>query len=79
MPKEKSISTPSGETGQAKEIGFRSLNEDWNSYLLDDGTVVRIKLVAKTIYKSDELRDDDGDPVYVVESQNVMVVSASEN
>ncbi len=73
------IPGPDGNPVQATEIGFRSSGEHWNEYLLDDGSVMRIKLVATSALRVDDMFDDEGNPVYVVQSTNVMNVSASED
>lgn len=61
------------------EVGFRSSGENWNEYLLDDGTVFRIKLVVTDIYRVDGAYDDQGNPQYVAKSTNVAAVSASDD
>lgn len=58
------------------EVGFRPSGEHWNEYLLDDGTLVRIKLVVTEVVRIDDAYDSNGEPVYVVNSTNVMRVSA---
>lgn len=60
------------------EVGFRSSGENWNEYLTDDGTVIRVKLVATEILRLDDQFDAQGNPIYVVGSQNVIVISAPE-
>lgn len=75
MPRRKTITGPDGHPHQVNEIGFRPDSEHWNTYLLDDGTVLRVKLIVKTVYKADELRNPDGDPVYLIESENTVVAS----
>lgn len=64
---------------EGTEIGFRPSGEHWNEYLLDDGTVVRIKLVLTSVVRVDGMYDDNGEPVYLVNSQNVMGVSSPED
>lgn len=61
------------------EVGFRTSGEHWNEYLLDDGTVLRIKLVATEILRIDGEFDAQGNPAYVVASTNVTAVSASQD
>lgn len=63
----------------ATEVGFRPAGEHWNEYLLDDGTVVRIKLVVTSVVRVDGQFDNDGDPLYMVNSTNVMGVSSPED
>ena len=48
----------------------------WNEYLLDDGTVARIKLVVANVFRVDGQTDGKGQPVYVIESTNVTSISA---
>ena len=42
---------------------------------MDDGTVLKIKLVVTRVVRIDDLYDDQGDPVYVAQSTNVIVAS----
>lgn len=51
-------------------------DEHWNEYLLDDGSVVRVKLVLTEIIRIDDAHDDQGNPVYALNSTNVVSVSA---
>ena len=61
---------------EVTEVGFRTGAEHWNEYLIDDGTVVRIKLVATEVLRVDGEYDPQGNPVYIVASTNVTAVSA---
>lgn len=69
---------PDGTPRDVTEVGFRSMGEHWNEYLLDDGTVARAKLVVTTVYRIDGQVDHKGQPVYLLESTNVVATSASE-
>ena len=54
-----------GEEVEADVVGFRAAGEHWNEYLLDDGTVFKIKLVVTEIARDKDRYDansDDGDP-----------------
>ncbi|MHB8470728.1 MAG: hypothetical protein ACYDCH_13395 [Gaiellaceae bacterium] len=58
---------------------FRAGSEHWNEYLVDDGTVIKLKLVVTEIVKVDDEYDPrTGDPLYVVNSTNVVSVQAPE-
>lgn len=59
-------------------MGFQTGAEHWNEYLLTDGSVVRLKAVVTEILKVDGKFDNEGNPVYVVKSANVVTVSASD-
>jgi len=61
---------------EGTELGFRPDVENWSAYLVDDGTVIRLKVVATEIVRLDGRYDPDGNPLYRVLSQNIMAVSA---
>jgi hypothetical protein len=58
------------------EVGFRSTGEYWNEYLADDGSVIRMKLVVAELLRVDGEYDEQGNPAYVIRSQQVLNVSA---
>ena len=57
---------------------FRSGGEHWNEYLVDDGSVIKIKLVATEVVRLDDKFDQAGNPIYLVQSTYVMAVDAPE-
>ena len=67
-----------GEEVEADVIGFRTTSEYWNEYLLDDGTVFRIKLVVTEIARVKDRFDEKGDPVYAASHTQVTAVDAPE-
>lgn len=67
---------PDGGMVDGTELGFRSSGEYWNEYLIDDGTVVRLKVVVMDVVRVDGMYDDEGNPQYMIKSSNLMVVSA---
>lgn len=78
MDRKKKVQTPQGEI-EGTEIGFRSSGEYWNEYLLDDQTVVRTKQVVMSIVRVDGRYDDQGQPMYLIQSSPVVVVSAPDD
>lgn len=76
MQRKRPIQGPDGQTYEAVEINFRAGGEHWNEYLLDDSSVVRIKLVVKAVHRVEGQFDGKGQPIYIVESDNVMSVSS---
>jgi hypothetical protein len=67
-----------GEEVEAEVIPFRSTGEYWNEYLLDDGTVFRIKLVVTEIARVRGRYDAKGDPIYAATHTQVTAVDAPE-
>ena len=70
---------PDGEPIDAVEVGFRSSGEHFNDYLLDDGTVVRLKAVVTNVSRLEGLFDAEGQPIYAIKSTNVVSTSAPED
>lgn len=68
-----------GEMADGTELTFQSGGEHWNEYLVDDGTVIRIKLVVTDVVRVDDAFDQEGNPVYVVASTNILTVSAPDD
>jgi hypothetical protein len=69
---------PDGEDHEVTELSFQNAREHWNEYLLDDGTVLKLKPVATQVFRFEDLRDGDGNPMYIIKSTNVTVVSVPE-
>lgn len=67
-----------GQMVDATEVSFQAGGEHWNEYLLDDGSVIKLKTITTEIVRVDGQYDPDGNPVYVVKSTNIVTVSAPE-
>jgi hypothetical protein len=74
--KEKKRMAWDGREVQATEHLFRAAGEFWNEYLVDDGSVLRLKIVMTEVNRLEGEYDDDGQPVYTIRSVNAMRVSA---
>lgn len=48
------------------DVRYRTLPEEWNEYILEDGTRVRLKFTVARISKTDKY-DRRGEPIYLVE------------
>ena len=70
---------PDGSEVEAEVVGFQTAGENWNEYLLDDGTRLRIKLVLTEVLRIADQYDAEGNPAYVARSQNVVAVDAPES
>ena len=56
---------------EGDDLAFNTILESWNEYKLEDGTEIRLKLVVKRVVRT-QRRNPNGEPIYVVQSQNVM-------
>jgi hypothetical protein len=68
-----------GQEVDATEVDFQIRKEDWNEYQLMDGSSVKIKMVVSDILKVPDEYDNEGNPVYVVKSKNVLAVRSPDN
>ena len=57
---------------QGTLVDFETVREEYNSYKLADGSMIRMKTVVTSIIRTDEFTPD-GEPLYIVNSQNVLV------
>jgi hypothetical protein len=65
-----------GEEVEALPVEINQSDEHWNQYLLDDGTVVKMKLVATKVMRVDNKFDMEGNPLYIIQSTNITSVTA---
>lgn len=58
-------------------VDFETMREEYNSYKLSDGSTIRMKTVVTNIIRTEEFTPA-GEPVYIVNSQNVVVADVPE-
>jgi hypothetical protein len=68
-----------GEEVEALPIEINQTSEYWNQYLLDDGTLIKMKLVATKVLRVDGKYDPEGNPLYIIQSTNITSVNAPDN
>lgn len=76
MPQDKVKINYGGRQVEATPVEASQSSEKWNEYLLEDGTVLKMKLVLKKVLKVEGQYDAEGNPVYVMQSTNVTTVTA---
>jgi len=64
---------------EALPIEINQNNEYWNQYLLDDGTLVKMKLVATKVLRVENEFDAEGNPLYIIQSTNITSVNAPDH
>lgn len=67
-----------GKLVDAIELDFQTKKEEWNEYEVADGTTIRVKLVTSNIVRVQNRYDNEGNPIYLVKSSNVVGVSVPE-
>jgi hypothetical protein len=61
-----------GQQHDATLIPVTSSQEPWSEYILDDGSLLRLKTVVTEVYKIDGFYTAEGDPVYQIKSKNIV-------
>ena len=78
MAKLEKFRLPGGESVDAEQIEINQCSEHWNQYLLEDGSVLKLKSVATKIVRLKDQYDQIGNPVYFLQSNNVVTVDSPE-
>ena len=68
-----------GKMVDGEEIEFEVLREKWNEYHLKDGTKMRMKTVVTKVVRTEEYNQDTDEPIYVVNSQNILTLTSPDN
>ena len=71
----KTVSDQSGNQVTGDLVDVEESIERFSDIKLKDGTQIRIKLVVVEVIRADERWDNEGNPIYVVSSTNVMTVN----
>lgn len=79
MAKSEKFKLPNGDLVDAEHIEINQASEYWNQYLLEDGTVIKMKLVATKVVRLVNQYDQAGNPVYFINSTNVVSIECPEN
>ena len=64
---------------RAKDMKFETIKEDWNTYKLEDGSTLRVKVVAVKIARGIDPKNDqilytpEGEPYYNIKYQALIV------
>ena len=61
------------------KVDFEIENENWNKYSLDDGTKLKVRLVVAQIVRLENEYTPDGDPIYLINSTNIVTADVSEH
>ena len=61
-----------------QEVEFETEKEAWNTYILEDGTKLKLKAVAASVIRLEEYLPN-GDPMYIVNASNVVATDVPDN
>jgi hypothetical protein len=61
---------------EAELIAVTSAQENWNEYLLSDGSVIKTKAILTEVWRIIGEYDAEGNPSYVLKAGGILVVNA---
>ncbi len=68
-----------GREVMAEEIEFETEKENWNTYILHDGTTLKMKTVLAGILRVENEYGPTGDPIYIVNASPVVSTTSPEH
>jgi hypothetical protein len=68
-----------GRKVKGERVNFDIDKENWNSYSLEDGTKIRMRLVVAQVIRLDGEYTPEGDPIYLVNSTNVVTTDVPDH
>ena len=77
MPNRRKVSFQ-GQMVDAEIVEFEADKESWSTYILHDGTSLRVKAVVTEVARLEGIYAQNGDPVYMVQASQIMAVNAPE-
>jgi hypothetical protein len=78
MPNRRKINFQ-GKEVVAESVDFEADKEQWSTYILHDGSQLKVKAVVTEVARLEGVFDQKGDPVYMIQASQVMHVSAPES
>jgi len=65
-----------GQIVDAEIVEFEVDKEQWSTYILHDGTALKVKAVVTEVARLDGVFAPNGDPVYMIQASQIMHVNA---
>jgi hypothetical protein len=61
-----------------QSIEFEVKSEPWTTYQLEDGTVVKAKVIMLDVVRLEEFNEQTGEPIYQFAAQHIIAVQVPE-
>jgi hypothetical protein len=74
MAQKRKIQDPSGKLVDGTQVDILESTERFSDVKLEDGTVLRMRVMVHEVARFDDLWDNSGNPMYSVNSATVVVV-----
>ena len=72
MAHRRAMQITSEDIEKAEDVEIVEEKDYWNTYKLKDGSVIKMKLIVRGVKRSTTKWQPGGNPIYLVNSQNVM-------
>jgi hypothetical protein len=73
------VKLPTGQEVDAFEVPVEESTERWSELKLEDGTILRVKMIVVAVHRVPDTWDPQGNPFYVINMTPAMaIVEASE-
>ncbi len=59
------------DVAEAENLSIKDENENWNTYKLSDGSIMKVKLTVTNVKRLKKYQPD-GSPIYLIQSMNVL-------
>jgi len=59
---------------EAWDVPIEESTERWSELKLEDGAVLRVKVVVSNVFRVAGRKDDQGNPIYAIKSGNALVL-----
>lgn len=66
------VRSSKGQMVNAEQLGFKPISEAWSEYKLDDGKIMKIRIIVTEVYRLDEIDEATGKNNYLVKSTNAI-------
>jgi hypothetical protein len=73
------VQAPDGKVVDGVEVDIVESSERWTDITLADGTTIRTKPVILSVMRLENVYDQEGNPVYQLKANQVMVASSPDN
>lgn len=78
MPNRRKINFQ-GHDVDAETVEFEADKEQWSTYILHDGTSLKVKAVVTEVARLDGVFSPNGDPVYMIQASQIMHINAPDS
>ena len=68
-----------GRMVDAEIVDFEADKEQWSTYILHDGTSLKVKAVVTEVARLEGVFAPNGDPVYMIQASQIMHINAPDS